>query len=161
MYRHRFDITGRQFPGALASLLNPAESFVDNPSHVGDPAPPPELPNNHLANHIADLFLIHTTLPVVDAFTLTRGSDLKTAISTIITAFDNDVVQDLYILVSSTQTTKPTSMEIKVAGAQIPGNSSSYNLIGLSTDTTYYGWVMAVDGSGNESVSVATAQTFL
>ena len=121
MYRHRFDITGGHFPGALVSLLNPAEVFVDNPSHVGDPAPPPELPNNHLANHIADLF-IDTTLPVVDVFTLTRGSDPTTAISTIITASDNDEVQDIYILISATQTTKPTSMEIKGAGAQIPGN---------------------------------------
>jgi len=69
------------------SLLNPAEVFVDNPSRVGDPAPPPELPNNHLANHIADLF-IDTTLPVVDVFTLTRDSDPTTAISTIITASD-------------------------------------------------------------------------
>jgi hypothetical protein len=53
MYRHRFDITGGRFPGALVSLLNPAEAFVDNPSHVGDPA----LQSNHLANHIAGLFV--------------------------------------------------------------------------------------------------------
>ena len=57
--------------------------------------------------------------------------------------------------------TKPTSMEIKVAGAQIPGNSSSYNLTRLYANTTYYGWAMAVDGSGNESVIVASTPTFL
>ena len=97
MYRHRFDSSGGGFPGALVSLLKPGQAFVDNPSHVGDP----ELPNNHLANHIADLFF-DTTLPVVDVFTLTRGSDPTTAISTIFTASDNDVVQDIYILVPAT-----------------------------------------------------------
>ncbi len=139
------------------SLLKPSQAFVDNPSHVGDPA----LQSNHLANHIADLFLIDTTLPIVDVFTLTRGSDPTTAISTIITASDNDVVQDIYILVSSTQTTKPTSLEIKVAGAKIPGTSASYNVTGLSATTTYYGWAMAVDGTGNESVIVASTPTSL
>ena len=115
MFRHRFDITGGQFIGALVILINPAEAFVDNPSQVGDPAPPPGLPNNHLANHIEDRF-IDTTLPIVDVLTLTRGSNPTTAISTIITASDNDVVQNIYILLSSAQTTMPISMEIKVAG---------------------------------------------
>ena len=53
MFRHRFDDTGGRFPGALVSLLKPAQAFVDNPSHVKDPA----LPNNHLANRIAGLFV--------------------------------------------------------------------------------------------------------
>ena len=48
MYRHRFENAGGQFPGALVSLLKPAQAFVYNPSHVGDPA----LSNNHLARHI-------------------------------------------------------------------------------------------------------------
>jgi hypothetical protein len=55
----------------------------------------------------------------------------------------------------------PTSIEIKVAGTQILGNSSSYNVTGLSANTTYYGWAMAVDGSENESVIVASTPTFL
>jgi len=121
--------------------------FVDNPSHVRDPA----LQINHLASHIPDLF-INLTLFVVGVFTLTRGSDPTTAISTIITAYDNDAVQTIFILVSSTQTKMPTSMEIKVAGTRIPGNSSSYDVTGLSTNTTYYGRAMAVDGYGNEFV---------
>jgi hypothetical protein len=160
MYRHRFDSSGGGFPGALVSLLKPGQAFVDNPSHVGDPAPPPELPNNQLANHIADL-LVDTTLPIVNVFTLTRGSDPRTAISTIITASDNDEVQDIYIMVSATQTTMPTSTEIKVAGAKIPGNSTSHNVTGLSANTTYYGWAMAVDVSGNESIIVASTPAFL
>jgi hypothetical protein len=118
MYRHRFDITGGQFPGALVSLHIPAEAFADNPSHVGDPAPPPEVPNNHLANHIADFF-VDTTLPVVDVFTMTRGSYPTTAISAIITASDNDVVDIIYVLISRTITTRPTSIEIKVSGTRI------------------------------------------
>ena len=85
MYRHRFVSSGGGFPGALVSLLKPAQAFTDNPSHLGNPAPPPGLPNNQLANHIVDL-LVDTTLPIVDVFTLTRGSDPTTAISTIITA---------------------------------------------------------------------------
>ena len=48
MYRHRFDSAGGRFPGALVSLLKPAQAFVDKPSHIGDPA----LQNNHLANSI-------------------------------------------------------------------------------------------------------------
>ena len=117
MYRHRFDSSGGGFPGALVSLLKPGQAFVDNPSHVGDPG----LPNNQLANHIADL---DTTLPIVNVFTLTRGSDPRTAISTIITASDNDEVQDIYIMVSATQTTMPTSTEIKVAG-----NTGKFNIV--------------------------------
>ena len=133
---------------------------MDDPSHVGDPAPPSGLPNNQLANQIADLF-VDTTLPIVDVFTLTRGSDPTTTILTIITASDSDVVQNIYILVSSTQTTKPTYTEIKVAVTQIPGNTSSVNVTEFSANTTYYGWAMAVDGSGNESVIVASTPTFL
>ena len=134
---------------------------MDNPSHVGDmPLPPPGLPNNQLANHNAYLF-VDTTIPIVNVFTLTRGLDPTTAISTTITASDNDVVQNIYIMVSSTQTTKPAFMEIKVAGTQIPGNSSSYNVIGLSANTTYYGWAMAIDKSRSESVVVASTPTFL
>ena len=94
MYRHRFDSSGGGFPGALVILLKPAQAFVDNPSHVGDPAPPPGLPTSQLANNIADLF-VDTTLPIVDVFTFARGSDPTTAISTIITASDNDVVQNI------------------------------------------------------------------
>jgi hypothetical protein len=109
MYRHHFDSSDGGFPDALVSLLKPAEEFMDNPSQVGDPAPPPGLPSNPLANHIADLF-VDTTLPIVDVFTLTRGSDPTTVISTIIMASGSDAVQNIYILVSSTQTTRPTSM---------------------------------------------------
>jgi len=156
MYRHRFDSTGGRFPGALVSLLEPAQAFVDNPSHTGDPA----LQIKHLANHIADHFN-DTTLPIVNMSTLTRGSDPSTAISTLFTASDNDVVQNIYILASATQTRMPTSMEIKVAETQIPGNSSSYNVTGLFVNTTYYGWAMAVDGSENEFVIVASTPTFL
>jgi len=101
MYRHRLDSSGGGFPGALVSLLKPADVFVDNPLHVEDPAPPLGLPSNLLANHIADL-IVDTTLPIVNVFTLTRGSDPTTAIWTIITASDNDVVQNMYMLVSST-----------------------------------------------------------
>jgi hypothetical protein len=113
------------------------------------------------AKNVGSGLLIDTTLPIVNVFTLTRGSDPTTAISTIITASDNDVVQDIYILLSSTQTTIPTSMEIKVAGTKIPGNSSSYNVTWLSANTTYYGWAMAVDVSGNESIIVASTPAFL
>jgi hypothetical protein len=52
-------------------------------------------------------------------------------------------------------------MEMKFAGTQIPGNSSSYNVTGLSANTSYYGWAMAVDVSGNESVIVASTPAFL
>ena len=52
-------------------------------------------------------------------------------------------------------------MEIKVAETQIPGNSSSYNVTWLSANTTSYGWAIAVDGSGNESVIAASSPTFL
>ena len=86
-----------------------------------------------------------TILPIVNAFTLTQGSDTATAISTIIAASDNDVVQNIFIIVSSTQTVMPTSAEIKALGTQIPGNLSSYSAMGLSANTTYYGWAMAVD----------------
>jgi hypothetical protein len=55
----------------------------------------------------------------------------------------------------------PISIEIKVIGAHIPGNSSSYIATRLSANTTYYGWDMAVDGSGNESVIVASTPTFV
>ena len=65
--------------------------------------------------NVSSGLLVDTTHSIADKFTLTRGSDPTTAISTITTASDNDVVQDIYILVSSTQTTMPTSMEIKVA----------------------------------------------
>ena len=107
------------------------------------------------------IFFVDTTIPIVNVFTLTRGSDPKAFISTIIMASDNDVVQDIYTLVSATQTTKPTSMEIKIAVAQIPGNSSSYNVTGLSANTMYYEWAMAVDESGNESIIVASTPAFL
>jgi hypothetical protein len=52
-------------------------------------------------------------------------------------------------------------MEIKAAGAKIPGNPSSNNVKGLSANTTYYGWVMAVDVSGNDSVIVASTPSSL
>jgi hypothetical protein len=55
----------------------------------------------------------------------------------------------------------PTSTQIKVAGAKIPGNSTSHNVTGLSANTTYYGWAMAVDVSGNESIIVASTPAFL
>ena len=67
----------------------------------------------------------------------------------------------MYVLVSSTQTTIPTSAEIKANGAQIPGNSSSYNFTRLSANTSYYGWAMAVDVCGNESIIVASTPVFL
>ncbi len=85
-----------------------------------------------------------TTLPVVNAFTLSQGLDTATAISTIITASYINVVQDIYIYVSSTQTTIPTFDEIRVLGTKIPGNSSSYNVQGLSANNTYYGWALVV-----------------
>ena len=65
------------------------------------------------AKNFGSGLLVDKTLSIVNVFTLTRGSDPTTAISIIITASDNDVVQDIHILLSSTQTTIPTSMEIK------------------------------------------------
>jgi len=133
---------------------------VDNPSHVGDPAPPPGLPNYHLANHIADLF-IDTTLPVVDVFTLTRGSDPTTIISTILTASDNDVVDGIYVLIPSKITTRPTSTEIKALGTRIDGNVTSINVWGLAQNQSYYGWAMVVDTGVNESLIVASSPAIL
>jgi hypothetical protein len=105
------------FDGAYVStLIKPNQIFV-NSAVAYDPA-----------ENVGSGILVDTTIPIVDLFTLTRGSDPTTAISTIITASDIDVVQDIYILVSATQTTRPTSMEIKVTGAKIPGNSTSYNV---------------------------------
>jgi hypothetical protein len=144
MYRYRFDSSGGGFPVAVVSLLKPAQAFVDNPSHVGYPAPPPRLPNNQLANQIADLF-VDTTLPIVDVFTLTQGTDIATAISTVITASDNDVVDSIYVLISYTITTHPTSIEIKASGTRIDGNVTSLNVGGLTPSQSYYGRAMTVD----------------
>ena len=139
------------FDGSYVStLIRPTQVFVKG--FVGHDA----------AKKVASgLLEADTILPIVNAFTLTQGSDTATAISTIIAASDNNVVQNIYVLVSSTQTVMPTSAEIKVLGTQIPGNSSSYSATGLSANTTYYGWAMAVDGSGNESVIVASTPPVL
>jgi len=107
----------------VSSLIKPKQVFV-NGVVAYDPA-----------KNVGFGLLFDMTLPIVKVFSLTRGPYPTTAISTIITAFDNDVVQNIYILVSSTQTTTPTSMEIKSAGTQIPGNPSSYNATGLSANT--------------------------
>ena len=133
---------------------------MDNPSHVGDPAPPPGLPNNNLANHIADILSIRP-YPFVNVFTLTPGSDPTTAISTIITAADNDVVDTIYVLISSTITTRPTSVEIKASGTWIDGNVPSLNVGGLTPNQTYYGWNMVVDKTGNKSLIVASIPAIL
>jgi hypothetical protein len=144
------DDNNTDFDGSYVStLIKPKQVFVNGVIAYDQ------------AKNVGSGLLVDTTLPIVNVFTLTRGSDPTTAISTIITASDNDVVQDIYILLSSTQTTIPTSMEIKVAGTKIPGNSSSYNVTGLSANTTYYGWAMAVDESGNESIIVASTPAFL
>jgi hypothetical protein len=133
----------------LSTLINPNQVFV-NGVIAYEPA-----------ENIDSGLLVDTTLPIVSVFTSTRGSTPTTVILTIITAYDNDVVQTIYILVSSTQMTMHTSMEIKVAGIQVPGNSLSYNVTWLSANTTYYGWAMADDVSRNESVVVASTPAFL
>jgi len=107
------------------------------------------------------LLEIDTTLPVVNAFTLTQGADTATAISTIIVASNNDVVDNIYVLISSTITTRPKSIEIKASGARIDGNATSLNVGGLTPNQSYYGWAMAVDKSGNESLIVASTPVFL
>ena len=109
------------------SLIKPKQVFVNG--FVG----------YDVAKNIGSVILVDTTLPIVNVFTSTQGSDPTYVISTIITAYGNDIVQNIYLLVSSTQTTTSTSMEIKVAGTQIPGNSSSYSATWLYANTTYYG----------------------
>ena len=121
------DNENNAFDGSFVStLIKPHQVFV-NGVVAYDPS-----------KNVGSGLLVDTTLPIVDLFTLTRDSDPTTVISTIITASDNDVVKNIYVLVSSTQTTIPTSAEIKANGAQLPGTSSSYNFTGLSANTSYY-----------------------
>jgi hypothetical protein len=107
------------------------------------------------------LLEIDITLLGVNAFTLTQGADTATAISTIIVASDNDVVDSIYVLIYSLITTRSTSIDIKASGARIDGNATSLNVGGLTPNQSYYGWVMAVDKSGNESLIVASTPAIL
>ncbi len=100
------DNVNTAFDGSYVStLIKPKKVFVNGV--VGYDA----------AKNIASgLLEADKILPSVNAFTLTQGSDTATAISIIIAASDNDEVQNIYILVSSTQTAMPTYAEIKALG---------------------------------------------
>ena len=52
------------------------------------------------------LLNVDTTSPGVNTFTLTQGTDIATAISTIIAASDNDEVDSIYVLISRTITSR-------------------------------------------------------
>ena len=108
----------------VSSLIKPKQVFV-NGVVAYDPA------KNVGSGNLADM-----TLPIINVFTLTQGSNPTSAISTIIAASDNDIVQNSFLLVSSTQSTIHTSMEIKVDETHILRNSSSYSFTGLSPNTT-------------------------
>ncbi len=76
------DNENNAFDGSYVStLINPHQVFVN------------DVVAYDATKNVGFGLLVDTTLPIVDVFTLTRGSDLTTVISTIITASDNDVVQ--------------------------------------------------------------------
>jgi hypothetical protein len=74
----------------VSSLIKPTQVFVNG--IVG---------YDVAKNVVSGLLEADTTLPIIHAFTLTQSLDIGIAISTIITASDNDVVQNIYMLVSS------------------------------------------------------------
>jgi nucleoside-diphosphate-sugar epimerase len=88
----------------VSSLIKPKQVFL-NGVLAYDPA------KNDGSGNSADM-----TILIVNVFTLTQGTYPTIAILTIITAFDNDITENIYLLVSCTQTTMPTSMEINVIG---------------------------------------------
>lgn len=99
--------------------------------------------------------------PSVAAFTLSAGTPAFTRIDVGIDASDNDGVQSMILLVSDTQTTAPTSAEIKAVGVSLGGSTQAYAVTGLEPDTTYYGWLLVRDASGNESAVTASTPASL
>ena len=76
-------------------------------------------------------------------------------------ASDSDDVDIIHVIFSNTITTRPTSIEIKALGTQIPGDVTSFDGEGLTANQSYYGWAMAVDKSGNESLTFASNSSIL
>ena len=101
------------------------------------------------------------TAPSVDTFTLAAGAAPTSEIVVGLGASDNDAVQTLYLMVSSTQTTAPTAAAIKASGTALAGATTAHTITGLDSGTTYYGWVLATDRVGNDSAVVASVPATL
>ena len=97
------------------------------------------------------------TAPVISTFTLAESVSSPTGeIVVTLAASDNDAVQTLYVMLSSTQTTEPSAADIKSLGVALAGTTTSHTFTGLDPDTTYYGWCLARDQVGNESAVQAS-----
>ena len=67
------------------------------------------------------------TAPSVNTFTLAAGAAPTSEIVVGLGASDNDAVQTLYLMVSSTQTTAPTAAAIKASGTALAGGDDRPN----------------------------------
>jgi hypothetical protein len=74
-----------------------------------------------------------------------------------IAASDDKSVHIIYIMISTIQTTHPTSNQLISAGIALPGNTTSYSIQNLAVNSAYYGWALAIDKDGIESSVVPSA----
>lgn len=95
------------------------------------------------------------TAPTIDTATMALGTPAQSTIDLTFDVSDNDAVQSIFTLISASQSTAPTSAEIKTSGTAHGGNDTSFSVVGLTQNTLYYGWIMGRDRVGNESAVTA------
>jgi hypothetical protein len=120
----------------VSSLIKPKQVFL-NGVVAYDPA----------ASRATGLFPLG---PKVTYFTLVDGSTTDSVIGADIT-FSKVDVETIYLLFSSTQTTPPTSAQIKASGVAFHGNTVTFTLGNIVIDRIYYGWLLAEDLDGYDS----------